>query len=123
MTLQELSVDHDYYASENNYYSNDVTQHYYCWDDFYSEMHDADVDLNLVFRWDIWKEDDSDWYSMQISIIQQRKGIYAPFLIDKVEEKDVPEIEVFLKPHFEKLITIWQPLSERFTCQVPVKIK
>ena len=53
MELKDLAIDHDYYASDSNYYSNDATGHYNTWADFYEEFKDADIDMNLVYRWDI----------------------------------------------------------------------
>jgi hypothetical protein len=116
--LSDLAIDHPYYASGSNYYSNDAAGHYNTWADFYEEFHDADVDMNLVFRWDIRKsEEKSKPYYMQVIIIAQRKGIYMPIHIDSVGEQDVPQIEQFMKPHFEKLLSIWQPLSDKFLNQ------
>lgn len=111
MTLKDLAIDHDYYAHDSNYYSNEAGGVYDTWKEFYEEFKDADVDLNLVYRWDIKKRDDVESYYMQIVIIGQRKGIYAPWRIDNVFEEDVPEILEYLRPHLEKLISIWQPLS------------
>lgn len=114
MNLQELAIKHDYYTSDTNFYSNEATQRFNTWADFYEEYHDADVDMNLVFRWDVKKRDHSNRYYMQIIIIIQRKGIYMPIHIDYVDEQDVPQIELFMKPHFEKLIKNWQPLSKLY---------
>lgn len=114
MELKDLAVDHDYYANESNYYSNDATLKYDTWADFYEEFKDADVDMNLVYRWDISLREKSERYRMQIIIIGQRKGIYKPVHINYVDEKDVDQIVQFMKPHFEKLLSIWNPLSEMF---------
>jgi hypothetical protein len=114
MELKDLAIDHDYYASDNNYYSNEAAQHYHTWADFYEEFGDADIDMNLVYRWDITERDKSKRYYMQVTIISQRKGIYMPVHIDYVDEKDVPQIREFMKPHFEKLLSIWKPLSIEF---------
>lgn len=114
MTLKELAIEHDYYASDSNYYSNDAGCKYDTWADFYEEFKDADIDMNLVYRWDIFEREKSKRYYMQIYIIGQRKGIYMPIYINYIDEQDVPQIKEFLKPHFEKLISIWQPLSNEF---------
>lgn len=114
MKLKELAVDHDYYASDSNYYSNDAVGHYTTWADFYEEFHDADIDMNLVYRWDIGQREESKRYYMQIIIIAQRKGIYMPIHIDYVDECDVPQIIEFMKPHFNKLLSIWEPLSNKY---------
>ena len=114
MELKDLAIDHDYYASGSNYYSNYASGHYNTWADFYEEFKDADIDMNLVYRWDITEREKSKRYYMQVVIIAQRKGIYMPIHIDYVDEKDVPQIKEFMKPHFEKLLRIWNPLSSEF---------
>jgi len=113
-TLKDLAIDHDYYASDNNYYDRDAGGKYNTWADFYEEFKDADIDMNLVYRWDITKREKSERYYMQVVIIAQRKGIYMPIHIDYVDEKDVPQIKEFMKPHFDKLLSIWNPLSKEF---------
>ena len=116
LTLKDLCVDHDYYASSSNFYSNEATTHWSTWPSFYAEFKKADVDMNLVYRWDIHLIDmekgpcDGN-YQMQIIIIGQRKGIYLPQIIDRVFEIDAPEIVSYLMPSFHKLISIWSPLS------------
>jgi len=114
MNLKDLAVRHDYYASESNYYSQEATGNYETWNDFYEEFNDADIDMNLIYRWDITETEEKEKYSMFVVIIAQRKGIYMPIFIDSVEEKDVPQIKAFLKPHFEKLLRIWNPLTDDF---------
>jgi len=114
MTLKELAIDHDYYASGSNYYSNDAGGKYDTWADFYKEFKDANIDMNLVYRWDIYEREKSGRYYMQVVIIAQRKGIYMPIHINYVDDKDVDQIQEFMRPHFEKLLIIWQPLSGRF---------
>lgn len=114
MELDELAVDHDYYASDDNHYSNDAVGRYNTWIDFYEDFKDADIDLNLVYRWDVYKRESSEEYYMKIVMILQRKGIYMPIHIKSVENKDVEQILKFMKPHFEKLLKIWQPMSNQF---------
>lgn len=111
LTLKDLAVKHDYYASDSNYYSNDAANHYNTWADFYKEFHDADIDYNLVFRWDIDKDVDSGNYYMQVIIILQRKGIYMPIHINYVDDKDAMQIKEFMQPHMEKIKNIWQPFN------------
>jgi hypothetical protein len=45
-------VDHSYYCSDQNYFSADCHQEFECWADFLEEESDADLDMNLVFRFD-----------------------------------------------------------------------
>ncbi len=114
LSLKDLACNHDYFASEINYYSKDATGYYANWNEFYQEFGDADIDMNLIVRWDIYQNDDEDislGYYMKVIIIAQRKGIYMPIIIKEVKEENVKQIQEFLKPHFEKLLKIWQPLS------------
>lgn len=109
-SLEDLFVDHDYYCSDRNYYSNEPAQSYDDWESFYSAFRNTDLDLNLVFRWDLEKNDDGEFY-LEIFFMLQRKGIFKPVLIDSVKEENLPEIISFLTPHWEKLNQLWQPLS------------
>jgi hypothetical protein len=110
-TLEDLSVEHDYYCSDSNFYSNEASAKYEVFADFYEEFIDADVDMNLVFRWDLQKREESDRYSMQIFMMHQRKGIFSPIRISLFDEKDIPLFIKYIKPHIEKLKQIWQPLE------------
>ena len=111
MKLKDLAIDHPYYASESNYFSNDAKADYPVWADFYEEWNDFDVDLNLVYRWDIKKREESDRYYMELFIIQQRKGIYMPIMVHYVDEKDIETIVPFLKKHKAKIEDIWNPIK------------
>lgn len=118
ISLKDLANQHDYYASKTNYYTpgTDAPQ-YHNWSAFYEEFKTADIDMNLVIRWDIYPNDEDDiskGYNMLVIIIAQGKGIYNPVSIQSIEEKDVPQILSFMKPHFEKLLKNWQPLSNLF---------
>ena len=48
---------------------------------------------------------------MEIFIINQRKGIYAPHLIESVSESYFENIQKLLQPHLDKLAKIWLPFS------------
>lgn len=117
MTLEELAVDHPYYCADCNYYSNEAGATYDTMKEFLDEFEDADVDYNLVFRWDVkpnLSEEDYETplgtYYAEVFIMQQRKGIFAPFYIRSITEDDVPRFVEYLKPHKERLEQIWMPL-------------
>lgn len=115
-TIKELAVKHDYYCSDSNYYSNDARQEFDDFDDFFAEMGDADVDMNLMFRWDVKENYDDDdkptgEYYLEAFFIQQRKGKFVPIHIRKIEEKDVQKFTEFAAKHWAKLKSIWEPLS------------
>ena len=111
LTLKDLAVNHDYYCSDSNYYSNDASLYYETFSDFYDEFNDADVDMNLVFRWDLKFLEENNEYYLEIFQMKQRKGIFTPIHIEVFEEKDIPLFLEYLKPHIEKLKSIWKPLE------------
>ncbi len=111
MKLIDLAVKHSYYCSDNNFYSMDAKMNFVTFSEFYEEFHDADIDLNLVFRWDITKYETQEAFRMEIFMINQRKGIYLPVSILRVFEEDVPNVISFLKPHFKYLNDIWTPIN------------
>jgi hypothetical protein len=114
MTLSDLAIKHPYYASDSNYFSNEAGHVWNKWEDFYEEYHDADIDMNFVYRWDVGKyeerDNSGDGYYLEIFIIGQRKGIYSPHIIKKVEEKDVEQIVSYLNEHKQVLFMMWEPL-------------
>ena len=111
LTLKDLVTDHDYYCSDSNYYSNEASLNYDKFSDFYEEFHDADVDINLVFRWDLKEKDREGTYYLQIFMIKQRKGIFMPITIDSFVEKDVETFVNYILPHIEKIKSIWKPFK------------
>lgn len=117
MTLKDLAKHHDYYCNMNNYYSNDCFNGFETWNDFFEEFGDADMDMNLVFRWDIglYEDDEGDpvgdKFHMKVFIIGQRKGIFIPILISVVTEDDVPHIKKYLSKYWDKLNDLWAPIS------------
>jgi len=110
-TIEQLGVKHDYYSSDSNYYSNDAGLKYSSFSDFYDEFGNADVDLNLVFRWDLRWDEDTDSYWMEIFIIKQRKGIYCPVFIEEFTSEDIPDFMKYIQEHAQKLKSIWKPIQ------------
>jgi cystathionine beta-lyase family protein involved in aluminum resistance len=109
MTLDQLtSTEHPYYASDSNHYSNEAQESFNTVSEFLEEYKDADIDMNLAYRWDITKTKNK--YSAQVVFIQQRKGIYFPVQIKSITEADVEQFIEFLKKHKQKLMEIWLPL-------------
>lgn len=110
-SLKKLEVDHDYYCSGSNFYSNDPACNWTTWADFYEEYFKADIDMNLIFRWDIHKREESGRYYASIFMIHQRKGIFAPHLIEYIDEQDLDSFKKLMRMHWEKLESIWRPLN------------
>ena len=118
MNLKDLAVAHPYYASDSNYYSTSARVVWHTMSDFLDEFEgdDVDVDLNLVYRWDVRERYDDDdnplgMYKAEVFIIKQRKGIYMPNIIDHVYEADVSRFIEYLQPHQETLRAMWEPLT------------
>lgn len=121
-------VDHDYYCNEGNYFSNDCGEHYKSWSEFISAEGDAEMNYNLVFRWD-WTSDTDETgedishdkfddnyrgYFLKIFWMGQRKGIYR-YSIVEVCRADEPKVIEFLKPRWEHLKSLWSPLDQEST--------
>lgn len=115
LTLKDLSIDHDYYCSSSNFHDNEFVGHWSTWKEFYDQFKGADTDMNLVYRWDIFFNEEENTYRMLLVHIAQRKGIYIPQNIDIVTEEDVEEIISYLKNSWEKLQSIWSPLSDHYS--------
>lgn len=115
-------VDHPYSCNEGNYYASEsVCDEHKTWASFFENYKDADMDMNLVFRWD-WREGE-DWGCspftgdvnyrnghLLIFWMGQRKGLYR---YSKVEvcRADEPAVIEFLRPRWEHLKNLWGPLS------------
>lgn len=111
LPIKELVVQHPYYASDSNYYSNDASITYDTMGDFLAEFGEADIDMNLIYRWDVKKnEDEDDKYYAQIFIIMQRKGIYTPIMVKDFKQKDVAAFVALIQKHKAKLLEIWKPI-------------
>jgi hypothetical protein len=139
-------VDHPYYCSDSNYYVGGVPKELQprptaeglaalgvdVWDGFTPYDHfefeswsdfgwkDADLDMNLVFRWD-WKVPDPNDYgadedmppeTLFLYVMQQRKGRFV-VLSFPVARDEEPEIREWLQGRFEHLLKLWGPLRQQ----------
>lgn len=118
-------TDHDYAGAVNgNYYSNQPNQRYSSWEAFktlWAGMHtDEDIEqfddtYNFVFRYDIleFERDDSDetYFSLELCILLQRKGIYAHVRVDNIVQEDMPEITKWLKGRKEYAMNLWKDIK------------
>jgi len=113
MTLKDLAVKHPYYASDSNYYANEAGLSYPSMSDFLADFAYADIDMNLIYRWDVHfsSANGNETYWAQVFIIQQRNGIYTPVIIHLFEEKDVPDFVSLVSKHKEKLLELWKPID------------
>ena len=115
MTLEQLAIDHPYYCSDNNYYSNDCFFEHDEWAEFFTEMGDIDKDYNLLFRWDIKPKEDVTGYYMQLFFMQQRQGRFVIHQISNIQENNIPQIMEYLTGYYELLQRIWEPISSNQT--------
>jgi len=123
--LKLWEVKHPYYCSDSNYYappSEDLYSKYERWSDFIDAEGSLDMELNLLFRWDWQKPTDEDGEEvafdldpnfrdciLQLFILQQRKGIFRCSEIE-VCAADEPVVREWLKPRWEKLKSMWEPI-------------
>ena len=104
-------TDHRYYCSSSNYYSNDPRREFETVTDFLDEMFDADIDMNLCFRFDIHKEVNETYYA-EFFIIQQRKGVFMPVRCNSYNpEVEGGRLESYLKKHWNYMNNLWKPIS------------
>jgi hypothetical protein len=112
MTLKELAAKHPYYCCDSNHHSNESCEEHENWKSFISEWGgELDLDMNHVFRFDLVV---GEWgfYNLKIYFMLQRRGVFYPVNIKRVQEDEVEEITTFLKPHFEKTLELWKPFSD-----------
>lgn len=105
-------VDHPYYCSESNYCANGYVHSFDSWQDFCDVWGEADMDFNLVFRWD-WAAPDKELgtthHELRVFYMAQRKGLYQSCII-QVTPEDEEQVRAFLRPRLEHLMKLWSPL-------------
>jgi len=110
-------VEHNYYCTNTNYFTNeDTTCKYKSWNEFLVDWDNADKDYNLLFRWDweIENKNEDDSYRdgvLYLFFILQRKGYIITCLIDVCRNDEVKIIE-FLKPYHQHLKELWMPIYD-----------
>ena len=113
-------VDHQYYCNQANHFApgdrQPVTSHGN-WASFLAEEGDADMDWNLLFRWD-WQKpvdedgDDTDEAEEKLLLffMNQRKGLYRWVEI-AVTHNDEASVIKYLRPRLQHLLRLWEPLQ------------
>ncbi|WP_175795953.1 hypothetical protein [Burkholderia anthina] len=119
---------HPYYCTEGQYFSSQSSHQtvwpFKSWADFIDEMGDADMDYNMLFRWD-WEEPTEDddgeplagfngdpYYrngKLKLFFMAQRKGFHTCSVIE-VCRADEPAVREYLKPRLAHLMALWAPL-------------
>ena len=107
-----LCKEHPYYCNESNYYSNEPREVHETMTDFLDEYEDADVDMNLCFRWDLHEAgEDHDTQFAEVFMMHQRKGIFAPHHIKKWEEHELDRFRAYAEKHWQTLCAMWSPIA------------
>jgi len=106
-----LYVDHNYYCSDDNYFDNGCRCVYSCLDDFLDSVKGYSIYMNLVFRWDVVRNDDTGELDAYIFIMQQRKGLFQPNIIRGIKREEFNKLKKYLLPHWKYLNDIWKPIS------------
>jgi len=114
--LNMLLADHPYYCSDSNYYSNDAGAEWETMTDFLNEFESCDIDMNLIFRWDVKRGEEGDSNEAEIYaevfMMHQRKGIFSPHYIKNINEDEAARFHALLEKHWDTLKAMWQPLSK-----------
>lgn len=116
---------HPYYCTEGQYFANQsehrTVWEFKSWAEFIVEMGDADMDYNMLFRWD-WHEGEDhelapfngDVYyrngKLLLFFMVQRKGFHSCSIVD-VCRADEPAVIEYLTPRLAHLMSLWAPLT------------
>ncbi len=112
MKLNDLAVKRDYEPQSVNYYGDNGGQFFFTFEEFSKKYLNADINTDLIVRWDIVYFEADKGYYMEIHMLHQDTGKYSPIRIQSVTEEDVPHIIKLLTFHFEKIKRLWFPLSD-----------
>jgi hypothetical protein len=111
--------DHSYYCDKDG-----SGEKYSNLEDFLDEWGECDMDYNLLFRWD-WEEYNPSDYeyeedeteeehstkdTLYVFWMHQRKGRYH-YCEVKVTKDEEDQVKEFLKPRWEYMKAIWEPLA------------
>ena len=95
MNLKDLVKNDKPYYGSGTYEAS-----YETFKDFYDEMNEYDVDMNLCYRFDLKHDKDEDKpYTLQIFTILQRKGGITAHYIEDFKEADITLLKKYLEPH------------------------
>lgn len=102
--------DHAYYCETGNYYTNEAHTSYPSWGAFMESEGDADMDYNLVFRWDWAARDEGVMGVLTVHWVGQRKALLrsTTCLVHPDEE---PLVRAWLQPRLDHLLQLWAPMQ------------
>lgn len=119
-------VDHAYYCTEDNYFKSsdiEIVYEYKSLGEFLSQMADADLNYNLLFRWDWQEGEDYDLAPFNGDVnyrngrllmffMHQRKGYHSTSIVE-VCRADEQAVIQYLTPRLEHLMSLWSPLTQQ----------
>lgn len=116
-TLADLAIDHPYYCSDSNWFSREAFMVFDTASEFLDEFENTDIDMNLVFRWDVSENTDADdisdgTYYAKVFMMKQRKGLFHPIHIATIDQGDCLRFCNYLDKHWQRIKDIWMPLSQ-----------
>lgn len=102
---------HPYHCSSTNYYSNDTHVEHPSWAHFLEAEGKADMDYNLLFRWD-WhpKSEDYEAETLELFFMGQRKGLFRAATV-RVALENEPEIRAWLVIRWGHMKQLWAGVS------------
>lgn len=118
-------INHPYYCNEGNFFKpaggEEPSPRYKSFADFLEEEGDADLDYNLLFRWDWVEGEDHELPSfngdtyyrnglLKLFFMGQRKGLYRWATVE-VCRADEPAVIEYLRPRWEHLRSLWEPIA------------
>lgn len=108
MSTHLYDSDHPYRCETANCWSGgDMHSRFSSWAEFHDDMGDADMDYNLLFRWD-WSAESN---RLDLFFMQQRKGRFASASINLTPD-DEGEVVKWLAERWAHMVEIWSPLPE-----------
>ena len=119
------------YGKERSNTGWDSSLSYETFDEFLEEWHNADLDMNMIFRWD-WERLNSAEYEkefcelpdkeslnkcgvysrLKLFYMMQRKGCKKFVSVEKMEDADHDKVVEFLLPRLEYIKKLWSPLED-----------
>jgi hypothetical protein len=103
-------VEHPYYCADSQW-----EWDFESWDAFLSEMIGADLDFNLMVRWDWRNSNDSDEELkadvLHLTYVRQRKGELVTYNVT-VDKQDERRIMQFLFDRWQHLSKTWEGISD-----------
>jgi hypothetical protein len=110
-TILDKETDHSYYCAPENFYAPEVSGDFATVTGFLDVFEHYDIDMNLVFRYDVFRSERGH-LSVFIAMILQRKGIYKPIRCERYDPAtEGMRLETYLRGHLIRMLENWAPLA------------